>query len=415
MHAHHEQRSSNTRHPRLSRKGLGAESVVKRRNFASERERIESFGRCLDDLRNSIEVELGEPDIAYMRRIRAVSNRLEIFGRSLIHFSVEPIGFCVGVGALWTHKLLETIEIGHTTLHGTYDRMPGAEALSSHEFRWKTPIDETAWRDAHNIRHHQYTNVAGRDPDMDFGLLRLSDDVPYKTAHVLQPLSNLASWFGMTTAINVHVTGLIDVYTPGRRAQVLKDGSWQGIWSAHRAALGKLLRHYAREYVLFPALAGPFFWKTLLGNVLSEVGKDLYAGATIYCGHVGAQGYAHGTRAKSRAEWYIMQVEASRDFEVSTPVALLCGGLERQIEHHLFPRFPPNRLRQIAPRVRAICEEHGVTYRTGSWPATLLDVLRNLRRLSAPDRRSSDDDLEVRNAPTTRIAQWSRSGLEAQS
>jgi linoleoyl-CoA desaturase len=354
------------------------------RSRSPDLERVESFGRRLDELRKQVEADLGAPDIDYMRRVRAASRRLEIAGRGLIHFSFEPLGFSIGVGALWAHKLLETIEIGHTTLHGTYDRIPGAEALSSRGFRWKTPIDEDAWRNAHNIQHHQYTNVAGRDPDVDFGLLRLSGDVGHKRAHALQPLSNLITWLGFTTAIDMHVTGLIDVYTPGRRAELLKDRSWRAIGSAHRAALGKLLRHYGREYVFFPALAGPFFWKTLLGNALSEVGKDVYAGATIYCGHVGAREYAPGSRASSRAEWYVMQVEASRDFEVPPLIALLCGGLERQIEHHLFPRLPPNRLREIAPRVRAICEQHGVTYRTGSWPATLRDVLGHLRRLARP-------------------------------
>ena len=382
MHALQKWRSSNANRAHPPRGGSRVRSVETA--FASERERIESFGRRLDELRKSVESELGEADIAYARRVRSASRRLEIGGRSLIHVSIEPVGFCVGVSALWAHKLLEAIEIGHTTLHGAYDRMPGAEALGSHAFHWKTPIDEDAWRNAHNIQHHQYTNVAGRDPDVDFGLLRLSDEVAHKSVHALQPLSNVATWFGFTTAINAHVTGLIDVYAPGRTAGFLKDRSRRGIWSAHRAGLGKLLSYYGREYVFFPMLAGPFFWKTLLGNVLSEVGKDLYAGATIYCGHVGAQDYAPGTRAKSRADWYVMQVEASRDFEVSALVGLLCGGLERQIEHHLFPRLPPNRLRRIAPRVRAICEEHGVTYRTGTWPATLRDVLRHLHRLSVP-------------------------------
>ncbi len=353
--------------------------------FASERERIESFGQRLDELRKSVESELGESDATYARRVRTASNGLEICGRTLIHFSFEPIGFGVGVSALWAHKLLEAIEIGHTTLHGAYDRIPGAGGLSSDAFRWKSPIDEDAWRTAHNIKHHQYTNVAGRDPDMDFGLLRLSDKVAHKRIHALQPLTNVATWFGFTTAINAHVTGVIDAYTPDRSARLLKDQSWQEIGAAHRAAILKLLRYYGREYVFFPILAGPFFWKTFLGNFLSEVGKDLYAGATIYCGHVGAHDHAPGTRAKSRADWYVMQVEASRDFEVPIALGLLCGGLERQIEHHLFPRLPPNRLRQIAPRVRAICEEHGVTYRTGTWPATLRDVFRHLRRLSAPD------------------------------
>lgn len=352
--------------------------------IASDPRRLESFGRALDALRTEMEADLGERDLAYMRRVRSSSRRLEVAGRCLIHFSFEPLGFTLGVGALWVHKLLETAEIGHTVLHGAYDRFECEDALRSQTFRWKSPIDERAWRTAHNIKHHQYTNVSGRDPDMDFGALRLTEQVAYRGVHALQPLSNVATWLAFCVAINAHATGLIDVFSPARNAHALKDRSWRSIWDAIRAGVGKPARYYAREYVFFPLLAGPFFWKTLLGNVLSEVGKDLYTGATIYCGHVGAQSYRPGAQAKGRAHWYVMQVEASRDFEVPAAVAILCGGLERQIEHHLFPRLPPNRLREIAPRVRAICEEHGVTYRTGSWPATLRDVLGSLRRLSAP-------------------------------
>jgi fatty acid desaturase len=359
-----------------------AQSRLDRSKVAPDRQRIESFGRALDALRRELEADLGERDLAYIRRVRSASRRLEIAGRSLIHFSLEPLGFALGVGALSVHKLLETIEIGHTVLHGTYDRFECEDGLRSQTFRWKTPIHEQAWRNSHNIQHHQYTNVSGRDPDMDFGVLRLTEQVSHRGLHALQPLSNVATWLVFCVAINAHATGLIDVCLPARNAHALKDRSWRSIRAALRAGIGKPTRYYTREYVFFPLLAGPFFWKTLLGNVLSEVGKDFYTGATIYCGHVGAQSYGAGAQAKGRAQWYAMQVEASRDFEVPAPFALLCGGLERQIEHHLFPRLPPNRLREIAPRVRAICEEHGVTYRTCSWPATLRDVLRSLHRLN---------------------------------
>lgn len=77
-----------------------------------------------------------------------------------------------------------------------------------------------------------------------------------------------------------------------------------------------------------------------------------------------------------------MQVEATRGFEVSLPLSILCGGLDRQIEHHLFPTLPPPRLREIAPEVRAICERHGVVYRTGSWGTTLRRALTQVARLS---------------------------------
>ena len=71
--------------------------------------------------------------------------------------------------------------------------------------------------------------------------------------------------------------------------------------------------------------------------------------------------------------------------ESPTCLSILCGGLDKQIEHHVFPRLPPNRLREIAPRVRAICERHGVRYLSANGHTTLRDVFRQLRRLSFPD------------------------------
>jgi linoleoyl-CoA desaturase len=115
---------------------------------------------------------------------------------------------------------------------------------------------------------------------------------------------------------------------------------------------------------------------------MSEVGRDICAGAVIYCGHVGAKDYPAGTRAGGRARWYAMQVEAARNVEVPAALSILFGGLDYQIEHHLFPRLPPNRLREIAPRVRATCKAHDVRYLSkGAWE-TLRDVINELGRLS---------------------------------
>jgi linoleoyl-CoA desaturase len=144
-----------------------------------------------------------------------------------------------------------------------------------------------------------------------------------------------------------------------------------------------MLKHYGREYAFFPLLAGPFAPKVLLGNLLSEVLRDVWAAAIIYCGHVGARDYPAGTEPPTRAHWYAMQVEGGRDCEVPEFISILCGALDKQIEHHLFPRLPPNRLRQIAPRVRALCAEYGIEHRHQSWPETLRSVLRELTRLSS--------------------------------
>jgi linoleoyl-CoA desaturase len=77
-----------------------------------------------------------------------------------------------------------------------------------------------------------------------------------------------------------------------------------------------------------------------------------------------------------------MQIEATNNFEVSRPISILCGGLDKQIEHHLFPTLPPQRLREVAPEVRAICEKYGVAYRTDTWGRTLKKALAHVRALA---------------------------------
>ncbi len=349
-------------------------------------ERLAAFERAIDAIRREVEDELGAEDVAHLLRMRAISRRLEIAGRVLLHVSLDPATFALGVLALFGHKQLEAIEIGHTALHGAYDRLEGAEAFRSASFHWKLPVDEASWRREHNVLHHQYTNIVGKDPDLRFGPVRLSPRVPYERRHVLQPYSALATWLYFDLAIHAHATGLLDLHFHRNPVpEVLHDYAPETVEAAHRAAARKVVRYYGRELVLFPALAGPFFWKVALGNLLSELGRNVYSAATIYCGHVNTKDYAPPTRARGRGEWYLMQVEAAHDFEVPGPISVLCGALDRQIEHHLFPRLPPNRLRAIAPRVREVCEEHGVTYRTASWPRALGAALRRLRELAAPD------------------------------
>jgi len=352
----------------------------------TEEERYPQFGEALDDVKQRAMARVGKEDVQYVRRLNRFSRGMEVAGRLLIHLSPDPITFVLGVGALWIHKQLQSTEIGHTALHGAYDRLPGAEAFASKKFRWDTPIDEESWRLAHNVRHHGNTNVAGRDPDVDFGPVRLTPQTPHRRWHRWQLPFALAVVFPLfALTINTHVTGLSEVLAPADRPlHFLPDRSAASRRAAWKKALRKYVPYYLYNFVLFPALAGPFFWKVLLGNVIAEVLRDLYSAATIFCGHVGhdVKSYPEGTRAHGRGQWYAMQVESTNDYEVSHPISVLCGGLDRQIEHHLFPTLPPPRLREIAPEVRAICERYGVAYRTDTWGRTLRKALAHISDLA---------------------------------
>lgn len=349
---------------------------------------LQGFGEAIDAIRDRTEAKIGKEDVAYIRRMNAFSRAMEVAGRALIHFSFEPLTFSAGVFALWLHKILQAGEIGHAALHGAFDRLEGADSFRSRDFSWDTPIDEESWRYGHNVRHHQYTNIAGKDPDIHFGFVRLTENTDrYGQSALELPLTLLISVFNFGLVMNAHFTGLIDVYFGNGRKEefdFIPDRSKKSVIEAHKKAFRKYLPYYLKNYVLFPALAGPFFWKVLLGNWLAEVSRDIYLAATIYCGHVGddVAAYPEGTRARSRGEWYAMQVASANNFEVSWPVSVLCGALDRQIEHHMFPKFPPNRLREIAPEVRAVCEEFGVPYKSEGWGSTLKKVVTRVADLN---------------------------------
>ena len=347
---------------------------------------FQAFGRDIDAVRQRVEAEIGDEDVRYIKRLAWFSRGMEVLGRGLIHFSLDPLTFGAGVLALFVHKQLHGSEIGHTVLHGAFDKLPGAERFRSKGYWWESPIDEASWHEVHNIKHHQYTNVVGRDPDCRYGAIRLNEGVPYRPANRHQWLQPLFVWPSFSFNMAMHVSGVIDLHLRRDEPEVIPDRSPQTRRQVHRRVLRKAVPYYLKEYVLFPALAGPMFWKVALGNWMAEMLRSVYSAATIFCGHVG-EGTGHftpATKARGRGQWYAMQAEAANNFEVPRPISVMCGALDLQIEHHLFPKWPTNRLRQVAPEIKAICERHGVRYQTASWPKTLRRVFSQLRRLGRP-------------------------------
>ena len=128
------------------------------------------------------------------------------------------------------------------------------------------------------------------------------------------------------------------------------------IAKAFRAA-----RPFAREFIVLPVLAGPLWWKALLGNALSEIMRELFTAA--------------------------LAAREPVNVTVPLPISILCGGADLAIERALFPTLPPHRLREIAPEVRRICEQHGVAYPIDGWVKTVRRVFRQLRRGGPAERR----------------------------
>jgi len=353
-------------------------------------EQLQSLRAELDALRQEYVAKIGPRDAEYIRAVRAVARISRITGRLLIHFSLEPVSWGAGVVALGTYKVLENMEIGHNVLHGQYDFMRDPE-LSSATYEWDMVGTAKSWKRAHNATHHVFTNVIGRDRDFGYNAFRFSDEVPWKPIHLLQPLVSPLSGLFFEYSIGAYDLGLLDALGPpskgaagGKprpRREVARD-----LWAFVRKAARKAFV----EYAFYPALAGPFAVKVLAGNALANLLRNGWAYAVIYCGHLTertATFREEDLASEDRAGWYVRQVMGSGNFEIGRIGHVLSGHLGFQIEHHLFPNIPAWRYPELAPRVREICERHGLPYTTGSLTSQFGSAMRRLVRFAVPGGR----------------------------
>lgn len=341
---------------------------------------LEALARDLDALRETTLRDVGATDAQYILKIRRVALGLEISGRTLIHLSFEPFLFGLGVVSLGLYKILENMEIGHNVMHGQYDFMQDPR-LDSKTYEWDLVGTAKTWKHGHNVTHHTFTNVLGKDDDFGYWYFRLSSDVPWKPWHMLQPLVSPLAGLFFDHAVSYYHARVSEYVSPDGtldRTVLLKD--WAGL-------AAKTLRHHAKEFVFYPALAGPFAPKVAVGNALACGLRNLWSYAVIHCGHLpeDTRTFPPETlEAESRGGYYLRQILGSSNFEAGPVLGALSGHLSHQIEHHLFPEIPAHRYRTLSRSVREICGRHGIAYNTGTFGAQFKSFYRALVRHALP-------------------------------
>jgi len=352
-------------------------------------EQINGFQQELDELRKSIEAKIGKDDIDHIQNIVEMQRYLELSGRLLIHFSLEPVSWAVGVASLSAAHILENMEIGHNVIHGQYDFMEDPELNSDYE--WTMTGTAKNWKRAHNHHHHSYTNVIGKDTDYGFGMFRLSDAVKWKPIHLLQPIINPISAMLFEYSVSLYDLQITQYVLPKwfrqeEHAELLSKSELLQELKEFAIKSGK---KGLKEYAFYPLLAGPLAPKVLVGNAAAQVIRNVWAFAVIYCGHLPDGNYTFTEKemeAETKGQWYLRQILGSSNFEGSLLVHIMSGHLSHQIEHHLYPDIPAWRYREMGPKVEAICEKYGVPYQTGKMVPMLKTVAQRIVKYSVPER-----------------------------
>ena len=358
---------------------------------------VESLAVELDAIRADIEDSLGESDASYIRRTIAAQRGLEVAGRLLLALSSKRSAWWAGTATLGVAKIVENMEIGHNVMHGQWDWMNDPEIHSS-TWEWDMGGASKHWRFTHNFMHHKYTNILGMDDDVGYGLIRVTRDEKWKPHNVFNVFFNtmLAVGFEWGVGLQHLEIGKIFKGRDDRRATVTRI----------REFASKAGRQILKDYVAFPAVTslspGATYRSTLTANATANVIRNVWSNAVIFCGHFpdGAEKFTKTDMVgESTGQGYRRQMLGSADFEGGPAVRFMGGNLCHQIEHHLYPDLPSNRLHQASTRVRQVCEKYDLPYTTGSFLVQYGKSWRTIAKLSLPDRYLRDT---VDDAPETR-------------
>lgn len=349
---------------------------------------VEALGAELDALRREIEADRGVRDVRYLRRTILAQRALEVAGRLALFGSHRRSLWLLGTGSLALAKIIENMELGHNVMHGQWDWMNDPEVHST-TWEWDMVCASPHWKHSHNYIHHKYTNVIGMDHDVGYKTLRVTRDEPWEAKRAIQPVTNLLLAAGFEWGIGLHDLEIADVIAGKKSKEVAIPQI--------KEFLRKIGKQVGKDYVLFPALTGPNFVHTLTANVTANVIRNVWAYVVIFCGHFpdGAEKFTADTLdEETPGQWYLRQMLGSANFNAGPAMAFMSGNLCYQIEHHLYPDLPSNRLADISVRVRELCDKYDLPYTTGSLWVQYLKTLRTINKLALPDRflRDTADD-----------------------
>lgn len=238
------------------------------------------------------------------------------------------------------------------------------------------------WKNKHNT-HHASTNVHGQDPDIDTAPILLWDE--YASAAYYASLAQEPTMMSRFLAESVlpHQTRYYFFVLAFARL------SWaiqSLIYSFNQGALNK-----SRQLTLFERTCLVSHWLLFTyciiawcGNVYQMILFFLVSQATT--GYTLALVFAlnHNgmpviTEEKAESmEFFEIQVVTGRDVSLSPIGDWFMGGLNYQIEHHVFPNMPRHNLPKVKPMVKALCQKYNINYHDTTFFKGTLEVLKTL-------------------------------------
>jgi linoleoyl-CoA desaturase len=233
------------------------------------------------------------------------------------------------------------------------------------------------WKQKHNVLHHTYTNIAGADDDIaQSKLLRQSPEQEWKPIHRYQHIYVTVA-YALTLFMWVGVRDFEKYFTKKIHNTPLQPMSVKEhitFW------VSKAL--YLVFYVLIPILCvGPLAW--LIGYLTMGIVTGVVISYVFQLAHAveGPEFDSVGIDDKMiETEWAVHQIKTTANFAPHNKfISWAVGGLNFQIEHHLFPRVSHIHYPALSKIVKAHCQKFQLPYH--SFPTVSLAIGSHLRTM----------------------------------
>jgi fatty acid desaturase len=226
------------------------------------------------------------------------------------------------------------------------------------------------WWVVKHDRHHSNPNHEDLDPDIDIPALAFTAGQARDKRGIVRVVARYQAWLFfpllLLEAAQLHVAS----------AKAIVRDTGRGTVVEALLLLLHFVGYLTALLLVLPPLQAVVF-------VLVQQGLfGLYLGCSFAPNH---KGMPTLTEAEE-LDFLRTQVLTSRNVRGSRLVDFLLGGLNYQIEHHLFPNMPRPNLRHAQPLVRAFCQHHGLPYTEASLLGSYAQALRHLHTVGAPLR-----------------------------
>lgn len=267
----------------------------------------------------------------------------------------------------------------HDANHRTLFRRPALNLRTAQLSSVLLGLSRQFWVHKHQTLHHRQPNVIGWDDDLETrGFLRLSPESPWEPRHRRQELKAVF-WYGLNTMEWVFWKDFLCL----ARGEL---NPWHSVSLSRRERTELLVcKGLHLLVVLGPFLVLPLAWAAA-ALILYHIVLSWVLAGVFQVAHLTPEMEFGGVRPGD--DWALHQMRTTADFATSSRwMTWFSGGLNHQIEHHLFPNVAHSHYPALRPIVRKVAERHGVRcHDLGSTRSAIGQHLRLLKTLGANAR-----------------------------